>query len=201
MLPTRGCAASSATFRLSCVFMQKLEHNGFIVEEVDPKERIRDIGRLRYDVWEEMGEIDKELFPDGVWQDKYDNVSRHWVAYKKDDTSKKLVACARLTVHPTLEESVDGYVWQKFGLHLVGSVSNISKLVVHKSARRFGLASIFNQIRIDAAKEMGAACVTSTASDINAKLLVDKFNFRDTGFLINFPNRPNVPFHLVELIF
>eukprot|EP01111_Echinosteliopsis_oligospora_P006000 TRINITY_DN1987_c0_g1_i2.p1 TRINITY_DN1987_c0_g1~~TRINITY_DN1987_c0_g1_i2.p1 ORF type:complete len:185 (+),score=43.15 TRINITY_DN1987_c0_g1_i2:68-622(+) len=181
----------------------KVQHNDFIIEEVDPTDQdiIATIGRLRFKVWEEEGEIDPSLFPDKIWLDTHDPISRHWIVYKKDDDKKEIVACARLTVHDTLSDSVDGYIWMKHGLHLNGPVSNISKLVVDKPARRTGIASMLNKLRVDAAKKMGAACVTSTASDINTKLLVEKSGFRDTGYTIFFPNRPNVPFHIIELVF
>ena len=61
--------------------MQKIEHNDFIVEEVRPREKLEEIGKLRYKVWQEEGEIDQNMFPDGVWHDKNDSISRHWIVY------------------------------------------------------------------------------------------------------------------------
>jgi len=182
---------------------KQTDYKEFVIEEVNPHddEVLRALGRLRFDVWSEEGEIDAALFPDGVWLDKYDKVSRHWIAYKKNDPTKQQVASARVTVHDTIEASVDGYIWLQNGLPLPEPVSNISKLVVAKEFRRFGLASVLNEIRIKEAKEMGAKCVTSTASDINSGILVSKYGFRDTGKTVIFPNRPKVVFRLVELVF
>jgi hypothetical protein len=35
-------------------------------------------------VWEEEGEIDGNLFPDKIWLDKFDVVSRHWIVYLRN---------------------------------------------------------------------------------------------------------------------
>ena len=69
--------------------MKEFEHNGFIIEEVEPSETMKEIGRLRYDVWADEGEIDKNLFPDKIWLDKNDPISRHWVVYPNEKRWKK----------------------------------------------------------------------------------------------------------------
>lgn len=153
------------------------------------------IGRLRVAVWEGEGTLSPAMKAKGVWLDEFDARCRHWVA---EDAAGELVACARLSLHETLADTPDGYVWEQAGRTFAGPVANIAKLVVSKKARGQGLAGRMNQVRIEAARAAGARVVTVTASAANARLL-ERIGFEDTGIVCEFDNRPGFPFHALEL--
>ena len=67
------------------------------------------IGRLRYDVWEAEGSIDKDIFPDRLFVDELDKSARHFTIHAPDGT---IVAAARLTWHESLDDSYrDMQLW------------------------------------------------------------------------------------------
>src|SRR5687768_16177884 len=107
----------------------------FTIVEVDARDRdmLARIGRLRVDVWEGEGSLSEELRRSRCWLDEFDAASRHWIARRESDG--ELVACARLSIHATLADSPDGYVWLEAGRDLPGPIANISKLVVRRDAR------------------------------------------------------------------
>ena len=176
--------------------MDARAERGIVIREVEPTAAaLERIGRLRIAVWDGEGVLADDYRARGVWTDEFDVEGRHWLAEAADGT---LVACARLTVHPTAEASPDGYVWLRAGLPLEPPVANIAKLVVHADARGLGLASELNRVRIAAARALGARTLTVTASKANARLLAG-LGFRDTGLVVTFPNRPGFPFHALEM--
>jgi gamma-glutamylcyclotransferase (GGCT)/AIG2-like uncharacterized protein YtfP/predicted GNAT family N-acyltransferase len=168
----------------------------YAIREVEAEPRwLERIGRLRVDVWRAEGAIDEARFRDGVWIDEFDARARHWIA---TDDAGQLVAAARLTQHPHLADSPDGYVWLDAGRKLPSPIANVAKLVVARGARRRGLASGFNRARIEAARMLGAATATVTASAANARLLArDGFTFSDLP--VEFADRPGVTFYALEL--
>jgi ribosomal protein S18 acetylase RimI-like enzyme len=153
------------------------------------------VGRLRLAVWAGEGSVAAALFPDGIWLDRFDQDARHWIAV---DASGALVAAARMTIHATLAEAPDGYVWTDAGRSLAGPIANISKLVVAASARGRGLGLALSEARIAAARVAGVRTMTVTSSVANARLL-DRLGFRDTGLRCRFPDRPGTEFLALEL--
>eukprot|EP01113_Clastostelium_recurvatum_P010381 TRINITY_DN15150_c0_g1_i3.p1 TRINITY_DN15150_c0_g1~~TRINITY_DN15150_c0_g1_i3.p1 ORF type:complete len:173 (-),score=19.98 TRINITY_DN15150_c0_g1_i3:29-547(-) len=170
------------------------------MEEISPsdKDAMEAIGRFRMLVWKKEGEVAEHLFPDGIWLDRLDPVARHWILKGQEGN---ILACARLTVHQTLDDNPDGYLWREANRTLPEPVANISKLVVDEKIRGRGIASQLNYIRIIAAKEMGCKSINVTASEANSRLLTSKHSFEDTGIRVTFPNRPTVEFRGLELIY
>ncbi|KAL0491286.1 hypothetical protein AKO1_002384 [Acrasis kona] len=162
------------------------------------KSTLKEIGQFRIEIWRKEGGVAEELFGDGVWLDDMDAIARHWII-RDDDQS--IVAVSRLTVHETLHDNPDGYLWEKENKVLPEPVANISKLAVHEKMRGRGIASELNSLRIQKAKEMGCKSMIVTASTANARLLISKHGFKDTGIRVIFPNRPTVEFLGLELIF
>jgi gamma-glutamylaminecyclotransferase len=156
------------------------------------------IGRLRVEVWRSEGPIDEARFREGVWVDEFDAKARHWVGV---DGAGEVVAAARLSLHRRLAESPDGYVWLDAGRDVTAPVANVAKLVVARRARRRGLALALNRVRLEAARELGAATATVTASPINARLLAAHEGFTFSGLRVQFADRPGATFHALELAF
>jgi predicted GNAT family N-acyltransferase len=156
------------------------------------------MGRLRYDVWKDEGELDMALFPDGVWLDVADTEAnaRHWIV--RDDAGD-VIAAARLTLLNELaEDNRDAMVWKRCGAELPLPTVDLSRLVVHRSARGRGVAQSLNRVRVQAARDMGARSVMATASEANARLLL-KLGFADIGERVVFSDRPRVPFWALQL--
>jgi ribosomal protein S18 acetylase RimI-like enzyme len=154
------------------------------------------IGKFRLEVWRLETRVDESLFPDGEWIEALDLSARHWAAR----IDGKLVGAARLTIHSTLADNPDGYLWIRNHLSAPAPVGHLCKLVVSREARGLGIGRKLNEIRIQAAREMGAKSIIVTASDRNAQLL-EKSGFFDTGIRETFPNRPEFPFRGLQLNF
>lgn len=140
-----------------------------------------------------------EIEARGIWLDDFDVSCRHWIV-RDPRVPSRLLASARLTSHGQLLQSPDGAIWKEHGRMLPEPVGNLGKLVVRREARRIGLASRLNAVRISAARAMGIRSLTVTASYANARLLLGE-GFHDTGWVVHFGNRPEVPFQALELLF
>ncbi len=155
--------------------------------------------QLRYRVWEEEGAINAAAFPDKSWLDRDDDTARHWVVRRLD--TGEVVAAARLTLHASLDDdSRDVALWRRCGKHLPMPTTDLGRLVVLQCCRGRGVAQSLNQVRVEAARLMGARSVMATASEGNARLLL-KLGFTDIGETISFDDRPGVVFHALQLDF
>eukprot|EP01119_Soliformovum_irregulare_P006942 TRINITY_DN19352_c0_g1_i1.p1 TRINITY_DN19352_c0_g1~~TRINITY_DN19352_c0_g1_i1.p1 ORF type:complete len:193 (-),score=29.88 TRINITY_DN19352_c0_g1_i1:14-547(-) len=177
-----------------------MEEMEFKFDEIDPKEEkiMEEIGRFRMKVWKQEGKVAEELFKDGIWLDHLDPIAKHWILR---DGEGAIVASCRMTIHQTLKENPDGYLWIEKGRPLPEPVANISKLVVDAKMRGRGIASRMNQLRIKLAKELGCRSINVTASDANSRLLISKHGFVDTSIRVIFPNRPTIEFQGLEFIY
>jgi predicted GNAT family N-acyltransferase len=154
------------------------------------------IGILRLDVWKQETAVDEKQFPNGRWLEPLDQVAQHWIA----TINGIIVGAARLSMHATLAENPDGYLWVKRGFTLPEPVGHFCKLVVKKEARGFGIGRHLNAVRIKQAKEVGAKSIIVTASDQNT-LILKKMGFLDTGIKETFSNRPEMSFNGLQLVF
>jgi ribosomal protein S18 acetylase RimI-like enzyme len=161
---------------------------------------LRKIGKFRYDLWNKETVVNHSLFPDGLWIEEADYRARHWVAI--DEETDDLLGVAILTFHLTLADNPDGYIWIREGWQdrIPLPAAHLCKLAVSDRARGLGIGKSLNEVRINAAKEMGAKSVLVTASEANSRLL-KAFGFVDTGVRETFDNRPNFPFLAMELVF
>jgi predicted GNAT family N-acyltransferase len=165
----------------------------------DDVEKLEAIGRLRFEVWQDEHSIALELFPDKVWIDAMDkrDTARHW--YVENDNGE-MVAAARLTIHSETDDYRDVKLWRDKGVALTFPVSDLGRLVVRKDARRQGIATMLNSIRVRVAREWGAHAIICTASASNGALLKRHHSFVELGHTIVFDDRPNTTFHAIHLI-
>lgn len=140
--------------------------------------------------------MEESLFPEGTWIEPLDRVARHWIAL--DD--RGLVGAGRLTLHHSLPDNPDGYLWIRSGLTVPLPAAHFCKLIVLKRARGLGVGKELNRLRLEAARAMGAKSILVTASDANARLLT-AVGFTDTGVHETFPNRPEFPFRALQYLF
>ncbi len=154
------------------------------------------IGRLRLDVWRAETKVDEAQFEGGVWLEPLDYRARHWIA----TDGNVLIASGRLTMHATLEDNPDGYLWRRHERTVPLPAAHFCKLVVSSKARGMGLGREFNRVRIEAARGDGAKSILVTASDANARLLLS-MGFTDTGVVESFSNRPGFMFRALQLVF
>ena len=157
------------------------------------------IGRLRYEVWEGEGSVDASQFPDRVWVDAMDRAAsaRHWFV---QDPAGEVVAAARLTLHGETDDYRDVELWKAKGIPLAFPVCDLGRLVVRRDARRRGLATRLNALRVDAAKAWGAGAIICTASEANHGLLCKRHDFVPLGHTAVFSDRPHTTFHTAHLI-
>lgn len=167
------------------------------IEEILPADfsTLDAIGKLRLDVWREEATVDESLFPQNRWLESWDEVGRHWVAREHGE----MVGAARLTFHLTLSDNPDGYLWLREKKTVPVPAAHFCKLVVLSKARGKGVGKQLNEIRLQAAREMGARSILVTASEKNARLLVP-LGFTDTGIRETFPNRPGFPFRALQCL-
>lgn len=165
--------------------------------EVSASDQIRlgEIGRFRLEVWRQETAVNEALFPKGEWIEALDTVARHWIFV--DDLG--LVAAARLTIHQTLNDNPDGYLWARAGRSVPLPAGHFCKLVVAKRARGRGLGKRLNATRIEAARASGAKSILVTASEANCRLLLTQ-GFTDTGIREIFANRPTFEFRALQCL-
>lgn len=158
--------------------------------------RLKAVGGLRLEVWRAETRVEETLFPNGIWLDSLDAVARHWVAH---DHEERLIGAARMTLHPTLEENPEGYLWKRAGLTVPTPAAHFCKLVVHPNCRGSGVGRSLITARLHAAIEMGAKSIVVTASERNARIL-STLGFVDVGIRATFPSRPGYLFRGMQFI-
>jgi predicted GNAT family N-acyltransferase len=164
------------------------------IQEIDNtnKENIDQIGKLRYEIWKAEGALELSYFPAGSWTDHLDYTGRHWAVI--DSITGDFVAAARMNFLIEIDEkSRDAMLWKRSGSILPLPTVDFGRLVVKAEYRRQGLAQQLNEIRVTAAREMGAHSIIVTASEGNASLL-RKIGFFEIGHRIEFDDRPGVSF-------
>jgi len=165
------------------------------------------IGQLRYSVWLAEGPFQGKL---GCWTDEYDDLPtcHHWVILGRDTETAALqiVACARLTFHARGDDHRDIKIFtdygEKNGRPLNFPVADLGRLVVTSPFRSRGYAQQLNQVRIQAAKDLGCASIVVTASLANAKLLL-KLGFNQlmehqSPVTVVFDDRPSIVFYALH---
>lgn len=191
-------------------FTEDIKSPTFVISEVSSHDRdiIDRIGRFRYDLWCAETEVNHSLFPERKWIEDIDYQARHWVVFEiqsdleePDSHTAPILGVARLTVHENLADNPDGYLWIKNDIRArcPTPTAHLCKLSVSALARGMGIGQKLSEIRLKAAKEMGANSVIVTASEKNARIL-QKLGFRDTGIREVFPNRPNFEFIAMDLL-
>ena len=164
------------------------------------EEMLLKIGKFRFQLWNEETKVNHDMFPTGIWLEKIDQTCRHWIVVNEE--TQELIGVARLSLHETLEDNPDGYLWIKHNMeHRVPApVGHLCKLSVAKTARGYGIGRKLSEIRIEAARDVGAKSIIVTASPQNARLLAS-LGFQDTGIREIFPNRPQFEFYAMDYVF
>ena len=174
--------------------------------EVFSNDAIEEIGKLRYEVWSGDGLLDLSMFPTGTWIDDMDfgARARHWVV--KEKSTGKLIACARLTRHESLDDDYrDVKLWRDSGLEPELPLIDFGRLCVHKNFRLRGIAKELDAIRLDAARNWELdgmkprTCVcTASASKVESLKKIGFFSIDKTAI---FRDRPTTVFHALQYNF
>lgn len=154
------------------------------ITDIDPV-LLEQIGRLRVVAWATVIEKATDL---GSWVDAFDPKARHWVVYQ----GAELVAAARMTIHPSLDEVPDAESYSgMFQEPLPPPIASLNRLVVHPSARRMGLSKALDVARLEAAERLGChSAILSTASGPNRVRQVQGWGFEWIGYGPRFLNPP-----------
>lgn len=173
----------------------ELEYREVESSAEDFEATLQAVGQLRYEVWLEEGSMNNDLYPDKCFLDYLDRQARQWVVLDGD----KLVASARMTIHPNLDDGYrDAKLWKEANVDIPLPACDLGRLVVLKAYRGQGIAQKLNIVRIQAARDLGARSMIVTASEGNARLL-RKLGFWDIGKVVEFDDRPGIPFHALQL--
>jgi predicted GNAT family N-acyltransferase len=131
----------------------------------------------------------------------------HWVILGDGAASEssQIVASARLTFHAHADDHRDIKIFTDYGERsgkpLCFPVADLGRLVVAAPYRCRGYAQQLNQVRMQAAKNLGCASVVVTASASNAKLLRTHFQFvqltqhDNSPVTVIFDDRPSTVFY------
>jgi GNAT superfamily N-acetyltransferase len=165
-----------------------------VIEVVDPG-ALEEIYAFRAAVWQSAGGLAPGAFPAGHWRDAHDAAAMHWVVRGTDD---RLLAAARLTLHPTLEEVPEAEEYLRYGLRLSGPIAAPARVVVCPSVQRLGLGRRLLDVQDRAARRSAARYAVRQASPAMIRLL------RPRGWVVVGPARldprfPGVPFEVAVL--
>jgi GNAT superfamily N-acetyltransferase len=131
--------------------------SGLLVREITGTEFVPQTFTLRYEIWKDEATLKPEIHARGSITDEHDAHARHWAVLQ----AGRIVAAARMCIHDLQEDTPDSPAFSH--IRLRSPVATLNRLVVHRSARRHGLAALLDVCRIEAARRMGAECVVGTA--------------------------------------
>ena len=153
-----------------------LSEEGLILSEVVDPSVLERIYALRVDAWRETISVAPQITR---WTDEVDATARHW-AVKLGD---RVVAAARLSVHPTVAEVPHAEIYSGVVEYLEPLIGSLNRCVVHPEFRGKSLSEVLDRSRIDAAKARGCRSVIMSAPDPRraAKMISEGFGFRGEG--------------------
>jgi predicted GNAT family N-acyltransferase len=170
---------------------ESMEKSGFTSLLVDDTATLKQIYRLRVEVWRtSTSGLAEGAFPDGVWTDAHDAIARHWAIF---DNKDRIVAAARLAFHDSLSKIVEPFQYERYGLAPQGLIAAPDRVVVGHAAQRQGLASRLLDLQDAAAVQAGATCALRQASPSMCRLLV-KRGWDLLGPAISDPRFPGLDF-------
>lgn len=147
------------------------------------------IQTIRFDVWNHDLPATGQLFPEGVWREDVDEISYHWAVL---DQEEHLVATARLTLCDGVADLLDPDWYSEMTLVPPGPIALLSRQVVEKSHRRYGLATFLLNDQIRYARELKANSVVLRAVGKRADY------FKQAGFELVQAPKVGTPMSLVE---
>lgn len=117
---------------------------------------LAEVGRLRIIAWEASGPRPKMAPKVGdAWIDSHDDHAHHWIVMEEG----RIVAAARMCVHPVLSELPDYEDLVSFEDKFPLPVASMNRLVIHPECRRGGLPTLFDSARVSLAAKLGARSV------------------------------------------
>jgi predicted GNAT family N-acyltransferase len=132
----------------------------FALREITGSPLVQDTFRLRYEVWRGETELMPAVHQMGLITDEHDCHARHWAAFRDD----RMIASARLCLHGQQTDAPED-----FGrIKLPCPIATMCRLVVHRSARKCGLAHRLDMVRIEGARESKSNCVV--VSDAQSRI-------------------------------
>lgn len=127
--------------------------------EVDDSATLSNIFRFREKVWrQEAVELKSGLCASEGIKDEHDHHAHHWIITLGDE----IVAAARLCIHRCLNELPDAEESLQVEEDIASPIASLNRLVVATEARRHGLARVLDNVRIQRARDLGAATVVGT---------------------------------------
>jgi GNAT superfamily N-acetyltransferase len=152
--------------------------NDLRIEEVrcPNPELLTRIGQLRVMAW--ATEIPQAAAM-GEWLDEFEGCACHWVVFR----GCELVAAARLSIHQSLADVPDPECFVGiFREPPPTPIASFNRLVVHPSARGFGLSRRLDEARLDFAEALGCRCaIGSTPSGYLRIRQMEEFGFVVVG--------------------
>lgn len=168
---------------------------------------LSDIGNFRYNEWSK--EIKREIIISSeygykIWLDELDFISlssRNFVI--RDCNTYNIIGVARMTYHNNFldNRSRDLVIFKDYNNDdeiNQSSVVDLGRLIIQSEHRRKGIAQYFNRLRIHIAKLLNAKFIIVTAS-LGNSILLKKLGFNDINKIVYFDDRPNFPFHCLQL--
>jgi hypothetical protein len=126
--------------------------------------------------------------------DEHDDHALHWGAF----IGEKLVASARMCVHPNLADVPDAYMFEDFDLPT--PVADFNRLVVSSAVRHRGLAAQFDQLRISEARNLECRSIVAVPVDDGKRPQhLRGLGFSETGIRKTVPwgDTPNIAMYLI----
>lgn len=120
--------------------------------EVHSPEDLRHIALFRTEAWMADGFVQPGELVEGVYPIPDDALCRHWVI----EENGRIVAAGRLSVHESVEEMCGAAVWERFTAEIPFPCACITRLVVHRDARKHGYAHTLDESRVAAMR--GTKC-------------------------------------------
>ena len=168
---------------------------------------LSDIGTFRYSEWSK--EIDKEInisseYGKNIWLDELDFISsssRNFVI--RDFKTFNIIGVARMSYHDNFLDtrSRDLVIFKDYNNNdeiNQSPVVDLGRLIIKTEYRRNGIAHYLNKLRIHIAKLLNTKYIIVTASKGNS-ILLKKLGFHDIQKVVYFNDRPNFPFHCLQL--
>ena len=118
--------------------------------------------RLRYEVWRAEGAVLANA-ESGKIEDAHDYHALHWGAFDGEE----LVGSARLCVHESIDDAPDASMFA--GVNLPEPVASMNRLVILRPFRGNGIGRSLDEVRLEAARLLGARSTLATPVDVSAR--------------------------------
>jgi GNAT superfamily N-acetyltransferase len=149
----------------TCVFVARKTTDPSILER---------IYELRVTSWRARGNATDSS---SRWTDAYDPDAQHWAIL----AGERPIAAARLTILTQLCDVPDAYIYGDVLPALPSPIGSINRCVVHPEFKNRGLSRILDEVRITAARQLGAKCVVASVSQERRARSLETAGFKFVG--------------------